>query len=154
VRADGIHTAKAADCAELADLHRRSSLVHEDTRELLLTRPDLFGVSPDAVHAGHVRVVIRAGRIVAFATLLPKDGGTFELEDLFVDPVSMRQGLGRALIEDAVARGQVHGGVERIEVTANPNALAFYTAVGFVAEGKVDLEFGFGWRMSLVVPRT
>jgi GNAT superfamily N-acetyltransferase len=153
VRADGIHTATAADRGELAALHRRSSLVYDDTREVMLARPDLFGVSPAALDAGHVRVVVRDGRMVAFATLLPKDGGTGELEDLFVDPEWMRKGLGRALIGDAVERGQAEG-IERIEVTANPNALLFYTAVGFVAEGTVSMEFGFGWRMSLEVPRS
>lgn len=153
VRFDGIHTATATDAAELATLHRRSSLVYEDTREILLNRPDLFGVSPAALDAGHVRVVVRASRIVAFATLIPKDGQTGELEDLFVDPEYMREGLGRALIGDALAGAQRQG-AQRIEVTANPNALAFYTALGFVAEGKVDMEFGVGWRMSLEVPRT
>lgn len=150
VRRDGIHTACPGDAAELAALHRRSSLVYEDTRELLLGRPGLFGVSPEALARGSVRIVVRDGRIAGFATLLPPQRGAAELEDLFVDPQCMRQGLGRALIEDAAACARARG-VERIEVAANPNALAFYESVGFAGDERVPMEFGFGVRMSLDV---
>lgn len=148
VRSDGIHTATVEDADELAGLQRRSSLVHEDTRNILLGRPELFGVSPHALVRGDVRVVVSGGRIVAFATLIPGDGGAAELEDLFVDPDRFRQGLGRSLVEDALLRARTLG-IARIEVSANPNALAFYEAVGFVAAGMVRMQFGEAWRMSL-----
>jgi GNAT superfamily N-acetyltransferase len=143
-----IETASAADSDELADLHRRSSLVHEETREILLVRPDLFGVSPAALEAGHVRVVRRDGRILGFATLLPAANGTGELEDMFVDPEYMRRGIGRALIDDVMARARTQG-MRRIEVDANPGALAFYEAVGFTMMGRKQMEFGFAWRLWL-----
>ena len=63
------------------------------------------------------------------------------IEDLFVDPEVMRQGIGRALIADAVAAAR-HAGVGRIEVTANEHALAFYEEVGFVWDGVADTRFG------------
>ena len=40
-------------------------------------------------------------------------------------------------------------GLQRIEVTANPNALTFYAKVGFVLDGEVPTEFGSGSRMHL-----
>ena len=44
-------------------------------------------------------------------------------------------------------------GIIRIEVTANSHALAFYTSVGFVADGVVETQFTPGTRMHLpVVP--
>jgi ribosomal protein S18 acetylase RimI-like enzyme len=145
-----IETATAADSDELADLHRRSSLVHEETREILLARPDLFGVSPAALEAGHVRVVRRDGRILGFATLLPAANGTGELDDIFVDPDHMRRGIGRALMADVMARARTQG-IRRIEVDANPGALAFYEAVGFAVMGRKEMEFGFAWRLWLDV---
>jgi len=48
-----------------------------------------------------------------------------ELDDLFTDPVLMRRGAARALIEHAVSRAAANG-VHRIDVTANPHALDFY----------------------------
>jgi len=84
-------------------------------------------------------------------TVLDGDG-TAELEDLFVDPAARGGGTGRALIPHEVRRSRA-AGVARIEVTANPHALGFYAAVGFVAGGRVTTEFGAGRRMHLDVAR-
>lgn len=131
----------------MTELQRRSSLIHEDTREVLLQRPDVFGVSAAALEAGWVRVCKSDGRIVGYATLIARDAESMELEDLFVDPDHMRRGIGRALMLDAVATARRRG-ARRIVVTANPNAMAFYAAVGFVARHETPTEFGPGWRMS------
>ena len=143
-----IRVAVAADADVLKDLHRQSSLVYEDTRAILIAHPEIFGVSDAAIRAGHVRVLVSDGRIVAFSTVIPRPDGTGEMEDLFVEPKSMRQGLGRELIDDAIAIARTRG-LQRIEVTANPNAMAFYAKVGFVLDGEVPTEFGSGSRMHL-----
>ena len=78
------------------------------------------------------------GRIVGFATLVGS-----ELEDLFVDPDWMRQGIATALVQDAAAT------VPRIEVTANAHALAFYESVGFVRDGVAETTGGRAHRMHL-----
>src|SRR5256885_1593979 len=143
-----IRVAVAADADVLKDLHRQSSLVYEDTRAILIAHPEIFGVSDAAIRAGHVRVVVSDGRIVAFATVIPRPDGTGEMEDLFVEPKSMRQGLGRELIDDAVAIAR-RGGLKGIGVPANPSPLAFYAKVGFVWGGGVPTDFGSGSLMPL-----
>jgi predicted N-acetyltransferase YhbS len=62
----------------------------------------------------------------------------------------MRGGVGRRLVEDAadIAR---RAGATRIVVVANPQAVAFYAAVGFTAAGQAQTRFGPGPRMSLPV---
>ncbi|TMF52312.1 MAG: GNAT family N-acetyltransferase, partial [Chloroflexi bacterium] len=104
-----IRVAVAADADVLKDLHRQSSLVYEDTRAILIAHPEIFGVSDAAIRAGHVRVLVSDGRIVAFSTVIPRPDGTGEMEDLFVEPKSMRQGLGRELIDDAIAIARTRG---------------------------------------------
>jgi hypothetical protein len=42
-------------------------------------------------------------------------------------------------------------GVERMEVTANPDAVDFYTCVGFTSCGVVSTEFGEAPRMVLAI---
>ncbi len=42
-------------------------------------------------------------------------------------------------------------GVERLEVTASPDALGFYRAVGFVDCGVAETEFGAAPRMVLAL---
>ncbi len=43
-------------------------------------------------------------------------------------------------------------GVERLEVTANPHALGFYRAAGFIDCGVAETEFGAAPRMELAIP--
>ncbi len=133
----------------LRELFRRSSLSNDGDRAALLAHPEALELSALGVEEGRTRVAVADGRIAGFATLLGS-----ELEDLFVDPGWMRRGIGRALVADAVAVARAQG-LERIEVTANDHALAFYESVGFVLEGTVETELGptglTGLRMSMPV---
>src|SRR6202021_322874 len=98
---------------------------------------------------GRARAAIAGGEIVGFASWLGA-GDAVEIEDLCVDPDWMRRGIGRALVLDmiAVARGR---GIDRVEVTANPHALAFYENAGFVICGQVTTRFRTAPRMRLGV---
>ena len=73
-----------------------------------------------------------------------------ELEDLFVHPAFVRQGVGRALIRDVVEQAR-RLGMHRIQVLANDHALKFYEAVGFIARERVALDHGTTVRMTLML---
>jgi GNAT superfamily N-acetyltransferase len=113
----------------------------------LLAHPEAFEYSDAWVRQGQTRVATSDGRVLGFATAVPGEAA-LEVEDLFVDPDWMRQGVGRALIRDIVARAHA-GRVRRIDVTANQNALDFYQAVGFVVDGVAETRFGPASRMHL-----
>ena len=85
-----------------------------------------------------------------FAVLLERSGDVCELDGLFVEPERMRGGVGRRLVEDATVLARARGAT-RIDVVANPQAVAFYEAVGFVAAGEAQTRFGSAPRMSLSV---
>ena len=57
-------------------------------------------------------------------------------------------GAGRRLVEDAkrIARER---GATRVDVVANPQAVAFYEAVGFKPVGQAQTRFGPAPRLSL-----
>jgi hypothetical protein len=84
--------------------------------------------------------------------LLERAGDACELDGLFVEPRWMRTGVGRRLIADAVEIARERGAA-RIDVVANPQAVAFYAAVGFTAAGEAQTRFGPAPRMSLSVSR-
>jgi GNAT superfamily N-acetyltransferase len=103
-----------------------------------------------AIAEGWTRVAVEDGRaIVGFATAVPL-GGEWELEDLFVGPERRRQGVARHLIEDLVILA-ARSDVRSVRVTANPHAMAFYTAVGFVPDGTAQTLFGPAPRLRLDV---
>lgn len=134
----------------LEGLQRRSSMHHPMYRAQLAAHPDAIELPEEQIAAGLVRVAELDGAVVGFAVLFERSGDACELDGLFVDPDLMRSGVGRRLVEDAVRIARERGAA-RIDVVANPQALAFYEAVGFVALGDAQTRFGPAPRMSLPV---
>ena len=139
-----------ADLPVLRDVYRRASLSNSGNVAALLAHPEVLLLTDEAISEGRTRVATWTGdHIVGFATTL-RAGRVRELEDLFVDPHWMRRGVGRRLVADVVAVAEREH-VQRVEVTANPHALAFFENVGFVHDGEVGTRFGAGAQMHLDV---
>jgi GNAT superfamily N-acetyltransferase len=142
-----IRAAVPGDIGALRDVFRRSSLSNEGDRAKLLAHPEFLKLSDVPVTEGRVLTAISDDIIVGFAAWATTPGAV-ELEDLFVDPDQMRRGVGRALVRDVVAIASSRG-ANRVEVTANQDARAFYAKVGFVADDYVHTTFGPAIRMHL-----
>ena len=147
---DAIRPGSLGEQEQLEALQRRASLIWDEDRANILAHPDAIEVPAEHLAAGWVRVAVRNGTIVGFATLLPTGHGAGELDALFVEPDLMRQGIGHELIADLATVAREHG-LRRIEVTGNPNALRFYEREGFVVVGEVPTRFRPGLRMRLDV---
>jgi N-acetylglutamate synthase-like GNAT family acetyltransferase len=145
-----IRPARASERRALEDLQRRSSMHEPMYREQLEAHPDAIELPEEQMAAGVVRVAEERGVVVGFAVLFEPSGGACELDGLFVEPDRMRGGIGRVLVQDA-ARIARERGATRIDVVANPQAVAFYEAVGFTTTGAAQTRFGSAPRMSLVV---
>jgi GNAT superfamily N-acetyltransferase len=115
-----IRTGELADHDEVRDVRRQSSLSNEGDRANILANPDTLEYDPTPLREGRARVAVGDGRIVGFATTAGDD----QLEALFVEPSSMRTGVGGALIHDLVEKARARG-ITRVNVTANSHALAF-----------------------------
>ena len=62
----------------------------------------------------------------------------------------MRRGIASALVQ-RIADILRARGAERLEVTANPHALGFYSAVGSIERGIAETDFGTAPRMMLAI---
>jgi len=151
VTAATIRVAVPADLDAVREVFRRASLSNAGDRAVLLAHPEVLVWPGDALAEGRTRVAVdEDGTIAGFATMVEVDGAV-ELEDLFVEPRRMRQGVACRLVEDAVSLARELG-IGSLLVTANPHAMAFYTAVGFVPDGTAQTRFGSAPRMRLDVP--
>jgi len=129
------------DLGVLRDLYRRSSLSNENDRANLLATPEALQWAGDGIVERCTRVAVdEDGTILGFATAVDIKGGQ-ELEDLFVDPDAMRQGVATQLVEDAVSEA-ARSGVPWIEVTGNQHAAEFYASAGFVQVRDEQTLFG------------
>ena len=135
-----IRDAEPADLEDIRGVFVRASLSNVSDRGPLLENPGWLALSDKGVLDGRTRVAVADDEaVVGFATFVISDG-VAELEDLFVDPPWMRNGIGEALVVDMAARlRELH--FETVEVTANPHAMRFYERLGFEKVGIVDTQF-------------
>jgi GNAT superfamily N-acetyltransferase len=138
-----------ADLPAASEVYRRASLSNAGDRDNLLAHPEYLALGPEGLAEGRTYVAEEHGSLVGFATWI-EAGGVFELEDLFVDPGWRRRGIAAALVNH-IAQVLRARGVERLEVTANPHAMGFYRAAGFIDCGAADTVFGTAPRMALAI---
>src|SRR5215218_7894948 len=121
-----IRHARPEEALALEALQRRSSNVWEAYRAQLAAHPGAIEPPHQAIAEGRVRVAVDASeRLLGFSVVLPVEDGRCELDDLFVEPASMRRGVGRRLVDDVATRAAAVD-ASHVDVIANPNALGFY----------------------------
>lgn len=145
-----IRPARLDEREALISLQLRSSMADPAFPVEVLETPGAIDVPADWIAAGQVYVASGESGLTGFVTLVPDTKDAFELEGLFVDPDCWKQGIGRALVERAIAhvRGARAG---RLHLIANPNALGFYVRLRFTVTGEKKLRFGTGLLMEMVL---
>ena len=141
-----IRLARAEEREALEDLQRRASLAIGTYNQQLEAHPDAIHLPAIQIALGEVLVAEVDGEIGGFAVLVDK-GNSGELDGLFVEPARWRQGIGTALVNEAVhvARNR---GLSLITLVAEPGARQFYEKCGFSVEGEAETRFGPAVRMS------
>jgi GNAT superfamily N-acetyltransferase len=138
------------DLTAVAGVYRSASLSNPGDRDRLLAHPEHLVLEPEGLTEGRTHVAEENGSVVGFATWAETDGGSMELEDLFVDPKWMRRGIATALV-NCIADVLRSRGADLLEVTANPDAVSFYRAAGFVHVGVAETAFGSAPHMRLTL---
>ena len=142
-----------ADLGAATSIYRRASLSNPGDRENLFAHPEYLILGSEGLAEGRTYVAEEDGSVVGFATWISTGittGDAAELEDLFVDPDWMRRGIATTLVS-RIAEVLRERGVERLELTANPDAMGFYRYAGFVDCGITETAFGPAARMELVL---
>jgi N-acetylglutamate synthase-like GNAT family acetyltransferase len=126
-----IRLARVEEAAALSDLCFRSKAVWGYDAGFMALMPAALKVAPEDIVAGNVWIATRADGQIAGVVALALGGapGTLDLSKLSIEPQYMRGGVGRALLEHAVAEARRRG-AERLTILADPNAAGFYERNG------------------------
>jgi len=135
-----LRPARPDERAALEGLQFRASIAHPDYREMILAHPEVIVLPDEQIAAGQVVVAEDEDGVRGFAGVLPREDGQAELDGLFVEPDRWRGGVGRLLVGWAETYAASFG-ASRLCVIANPTALDFYRAVGFVQTGVAETQF-------------
>jgi GNAT superfamily N-acetyltransferase len=130
-----IRRAVAEECETLSALALRAKGHWGYTaRQLEIWRPSLT-ISGEAVAAHPTFVAQIDMEIAGFYSLLGSQA-RWELDNLWVAPERVRQGVGRTLVAHALETAAA-GGADQLYIDADPHAEAFYRACGALRIGAV-----------------
>ena len=147
--APALRDAREDELAELEALQWRASLIWDEYRADLEANPDAIAIPLEQIQAGRIRVATdEDDRPIGFSAVCQHDSDAVELDGLFVEPSRMRRGIGARLVADVAGRA-ARAGVARVEVVANPAAVAFYARQGFRQTDVSQTRFGPAPRMVL-----
>ena len=130
-----LRPARPDEAAALTELCLRAKAVWGYGDDFIAACRAELTLAPEEVGGSQVAVIENEGRLLGMAQLCG-DGGTARLDKLYVDPVLLRSGAGRALFAWAVATAR-HNGAAVMTIDADPNAAGFYRRMGAVDDGFV-----------------
>ena len=127
-----IRAALRDEIAALSNLCCRSKAHWGYNDAFMALSRDALTVSASHVEAGDVWVAEVSGAVAGVVSLsATEDQGAVDLDKMFVDPAHMRLGVGRVLMEFAIAEARRRG-FKRLRILADPNAAPFYERMGAV----------------------
>lgn len=108
---------------------------------LLLADPSREAITR-YIHNSQVFGLYLSSDLAGVLVLTNLEDGVVEIKNLAVDPVFQGKGLGRRLLEEAIARCRIQGAREVVIGTGNSSVsqLALYQKVGFQIVG-IDKDF-------------
>ncbi len=107
-------------------------------------------ITPDFIQKHDVWVALLDDVILGFYALVGEPP-RLVLDDLWVMPVAIRQGIGSAMMRHAIERART-AGAAHIELESDPNAEGFYAKMGAETVGEVGYVLE-GQRRSLPLMR-
>ena len=125
-----------ADAAALSELAFRSKAHWGYDAAFMETCRGYLTLSAEELDTWPAYIVEIDGRPAGFYVLIVPGDGAAELDDLFVDPTAIGQGVGRRLWEHAVATARAHG-CREIGFESDPHAEGFYLAMGAERIGEI-----------------
>ena len=130
-----IRRAEPAESERITALTRASKAHWGYPPELMDLWWENLAIPAEYIAAHPTFVAEREGRILGYCSLSGA-GEIWELDNLFIDPEYIGQGVGKGLFEFALAQLRASG-ARRVRIVADPHAESFYAKHGARRIGKV-----------------
>lgn len=85
-------------------------------------------ITPDYIETHQVAVAELQGRVTGMCAM-EDHGDHWRLEHVWIEPTEQRKGIGRRLVAEALSKAKAQPG-KAVRLAADPNAKAFYAALG------------------------
>jgi len=131
-----LRNAVSSEAAALSALAKRSKAHWPYSPDHLAQWHDDLTVTEQTIADTHCTVVLMHGQLAGYYVLDPRRS-PWSLEHFWVDPEHMGRGVGRALLEHAVAQARA-GAASAISIDSDPYAEPFYLACGAQRVGELS----------------
>ena len=132
-----IRRARPDEAAVLSELAMRSKAYWGYDPEFLAACRDDLTLSPDDIATAAVYLYDGTDAPSGFYRVVVEEGGVAVLDDLFVEPAAMGQGVGKRLWRHAVATARKLGCSEMVW-QSDPQAEGFYLTMGAQRNGESE----------------
>jgi GNAT superfamily N-acetyltransferase len=143
-----VRPARAGEGAALSDLMLRSKAYWGYDDAFMAACREVLVVPEAMIAAGEVLVAEHDGAIVG-AAAVTDEPPEVELDMCFVDPGAIGTGVGRVLVDAAMAKARALGATA-MRVQSDPNAAAFYARLGAGPIGDTASEIDPGRRLPVL----
>lgn len=127
------HPTEAAGLTEIAVAAKRHWNYAEELMQLWY---DSLRVTPTRIEQQAIYVATEDDEVIGFYALIPTpEPEVYELDDLWIRPDYIGQGIGKQLFAHAVALARAQGGAT-LQLVAEPNASGFYQKMGMIKVGE------------------
>lgn len=130
-----IRRATVAESALLTDITFRAKAHWGYPPSLMEEWRVIIGVPPEVIRNHPVYLLEDNGRVCGYYSLEHPDGDQIMLENLFIDPDFIGSGVGRALLQHALALAASLG-YQTVSLESDPHAEGFYLRMGAVRIGE------------------
>ena len=129
--------ASPSDHVRLSHLTKISKAYWGYSPEQMAVWDEELTILPAYIEQHQVWKLVEEEKVIAYYSFWMEDPQTAYLDNLFLDPVWIGQGLGRIFLQDAMAR-MAGGGATSVRLDADPHAEAFYRHQGFQVTGQLQ----------------
>ena len=130
-----IEKALKKDAQDLTELTIRSKSYWNYDQKQIETWRDELSVSEAYIIENHVYKLTENNTIMGYYSYYEINKSEVMLENLFVEPEYIGQGIGKRLMSDFLNR-VINSGYQKVRLDADPNAENFYAKLGFKVIGK------------------
>ncbi len=130
-----IRRATVEDSAVLTDITFRAKAYWGYSPSLMEEWRVIIGVPPELIRNNPVYLLEDSGRVCGYYSLEHPDSDQIMLENLFIDPAFIGSGVGRALLQHALALATSLG-YRAVCFESDPHAEGFYLRMGAVRVGE------------------
>ncbi len=134
-----IEKATNIDDKVLTEITKKSKAFWGYSEKQIMEWNDVLTISKDYIDTNYTyKLIDDKNQIIGYYSYFKTENDTIKLDNMFLLPNYIGNGLGKYLMNDFIKRIKENTAVKRIILDSEPNAELFYQKMGFIKIGEFE----------------